>query len=538
MLWHNLRLRHRILLGYGLMLLLIVALALFLMLRADSLNRQIRSLSAEVATETTAGTRLAAAVATTQQAVDRYFQQPTPDNLGTATEALEHLTAEIGYVRATLVSPQQRSRLDNLAGKLALYRSSFQTLSALLEAQRITRGRMNDSFFDATNNLNKALTAYLHVENADLSAITRFVRAQQHLQLAILWSVRLIGEQTDDLGQHAIEELTQANSTLTFQRDRTDGETREAIELVLKNAELSRIAIAEYTSYLAQIRQQRNTLLNEQGGQLQSEADAIASVALNRLTTTTSDLERQSQLTQQLTVVALVLTLIVAAAFGWLLPRTMTRPLMELVAATKRLMQGDYDVVVATRDRSEIGELAAAFNQTTAALSQQRAEVVRQQVALAEQNHELEQTLAELHASTTVREQLADTVKTLSVPVVPILDGVLLLPLVGEIDSQRAQLLLERLLEGITTHRARMAILDITGVPIVDLSLVDWLLKATWAAQLMGARCVLVGIGPEVAQAIVANGADLTSLTTRADLRSAVEHAARDRGLIATQNSH
>ena len=83
-----------------------------------------------------------------------------------------------------------------------------------------------------------------------------------------------------------------------------------------------------------------------------------------------------------------------------------------------------------------------------------------------------------------------------------------------------------------------MAILDITGVPIVDLSLVDWLLKATWAAQLMGARCVLVGIGPEVAQAIVANGADLTGLTTRADLRSAVEHAARDRGLIATQNSH
>jgi rsbT co-antagonist protein RsbR len=537
MLWHNLRLRHRILLGYGLMLLLIVALVLFLMLRADSLNRQIRSLSAEVATETTAGTRLAAAVATTQQAVDRYFQQPTPDNLGTATEALEHLTAEIDNVRATLVSPQQRSRLDNLAGKLAPYQSSFQTLSALLEAQRSTRGRMNDSFFGATNNLNKALTAYLRVENADLSAITRFVRAQQHLQLAILWSVRLIGEQTDDLGQLAIDELTQANSTLTFQRDRTDGETREAIELVLKNAELSRIAIVEYTSYLAQIRQQRNTLLNEQGGQLQSEADAIASAALNRLTTTTSDLERQSQLTQQLTVVALVLTLIVAAAFGWLLPRTMTQPLMELVAATKRLMQGDYDVVVATRDGSEIGELAAAFNQTTAALSQQRAEVVRQQVALAEQNHELEQTLAELHASTTARAQLADTVRTLSVPVVPILDGVLLLPLVGEIDSQRAQLLLERLLEGITTHRARMAILDITGVPIVDMSLVDWLLKATWAAQLMGARCVLVGIGPEVAQAIVANGADLASLTTRADLRSAVEHAARDRGLIATQNS-
>ena len=122
------------------------------------------------------------------------------------------------------------------------------------------------------------------------------------------------------------------------------------------------------------------------------------------------------------------------------------------------------------------------------------------------------------------------TVRTLSVPVLPILEQVLLIPLVGEIDTERAQIMLERLLDGITAGRARIAIIDITGVPLVDAGMVDWLMRATSAARLMGARCILVGIGPEVAQALVASGANLANLTTRADLRSAVEYAARGYG--------
>src|SRR3712207_3743169 len=76
MLWHNLRLRTRILIGYGLTLALIVALGLLFMFRVSALNSQIRQLSAEVTTEADASTRLAAQVATTQQAIDRYLQQP------------------------------------------------------------------------------------------------------------------------------------------------------------------------------------------------------------------------------------------------------------------------------------------------------------------------------------------------------------------------------------------------------------------------------------------------------------------------------
>ena len=107
----------------------------------------------------------------------------------------------------------------------------------------------------------------------------------------------------------------------------------------------------------------------------------------------------------------------------------------------------------------------------------------------------------------------------------------ILIPLVGEIDAARGEMLLDRLLERVTAQRAQIAILDITGVPVVDASVVDWLLKATISARLLGARCILVGISPEVAQTIVASGADLAALTTRADLRSAVEYAGRTVGI-------
>jgi rsbT co-antagonist protein RsbR len=144
-----------------------------------------------------------------------------------------------------------------------------------------------------------------------------------------------------------------------------------------------------------------------------------------------------------------------------------------------------------------------------------------------QKNNELEQTLGDLQASIAARDQMAVAIRALSVPVVAILDRVILIPLVGEIDTSRGELLLDRLLERVTAQRARIAILDVTGVPMVDAGLVDWLLKATQSARLLGARCILVGISPEVAQIMVASGADFAGLTTRADLRSAVEYASR-----------
>jgi len=101
------------------------------------------------------------------------------------------------------------------------------------------------------------------------------------------------------------------------------------------------------------------------------------------------------------------------------------------------------------------------------------------------------------------------------------------LPLVGEIDTERAQGLMGRITEGVVAHRARMVILDITGVPFVDSHTALMLQRAATSAKLLGARCVLVGVTPEVAQTLVSSGSELAEFTTMADLRSATAYALR-----------
>ena len=138
---------------------------------------------------------------------------------------------------------------------------------------------------------------------------------------------------------------------------------------------------------------------------------------------------------------------------------------------------------------------------------------------------ELEQAIAQLGETTSARDLLSASIRDLSCPVVPVLDGILVMPLVGVIDTERAALLLSTLLSATERHRARMVIVDVTGVPIIDTQVARVLLKVASAIHLLGAETVLVGLRPELAQTIIGLGLDLTSLVTRADLQSAVSYA-------------
>ncbi len=120
-----------------------------------------------------------------------------------------------------------------------------------------------------------------------------------------------------------------------------------------------------------------------------------------------------------------------------------------------------------------------------------------------------------------IRQQ-ANALIELSTPLIPISDHTLLLPLVGALDSQRAQQVMETLLQGIAAHSAESVILDITGVPLVDTHVAAMLLRAAQAVRLLGARVMLTGIRPEVAQAIVGLGVDLSSIETRASLQDGI----------------
>ncbi|WP_437964634.1 PAS domain-containing protein [Sorangium sp. So ce260] len=117
--------------------------------------------------------------------------------------------------------------------------------------------------------------------------------------------------------------------------------------------------------------------------------------------------------------------------------------------------------------------------------------------------------------------------RELSTPLIPLADGVVAMPLVGTIDSGRAEQIMETLLSGITSQGAHTAILDITGVRAVDTHVADALTRTARAAQLLGTRVVLTGVRPEVAQTLVTLGVDLSGITTLSTLQSGIAHALR-----------
>ncbi|WP_437765902.1 PAS domain-containing protein [Sorangium sp. So ce281] len=117
--------------------------------------------------------------------------------------------------------------------------------------------------------------------------------------------------------------------------------------------------------------------------------------------------------------------------------------------------------------------------------------------------------------------------RELSTPLIPLADRVVAMPLVGAIDSGRAEQIMETLLSGISSQGAHTAILDITGVRAVDTHVADALTRTARAAQLLGTRVVLTGVRPEVAQTLVTLGVDLSGITTLSTLQSGIAHALR-----------
>ncbi len=145
----------------------------------------------------------------------------------------------------------------------------------------------------------------------------------------------------------------------------------------------------------------------------------------------------------------------------------------------------------------------------------------------------LARDVTEIKAAEAEREQMQQEIidaqkralAELSTPTVPVLSGVVVMPLSGTIDTQRSQQIMEALLMTVVAQQAEVAIVDITGVPVVDTSVAHHLLQVGRASEMLGAEFMLVGISAEVAQTIVSMGVDLTGIATRANLQSGIEYA-------------
>jgi rsbT co-antagonist protein RsbR len=128
---------------------------------------------------------------------------------------------------------------------------------------------------------------------------------------------------------------------------------------------------------------------------------------------------------------------------------------------------------------------------------------------------------------TVIREQ-QESMLELSTPVVQLWKGVLAIPLIGSLDSNRTQIVMEALLQKIVETESDIAIIDITGVPTVDTMVAQHLLKTITAAKLMGAKCIISGIRPQIAATIVHLGVELGDVVTKASLADAFQLALKE----------
>ncbi len=125
-----------------------------------------------------------------------------------------------------------------------------------------------------------------------------------------------------------------------------------------------------------------------------------------------------------------------------------------------------------------------------------------------------------------IRQQ-QEAIRELSTPVLPVRERLLILPIIGVIDPQRARQLTEQLLRGIRNNRAKVVVMDITGVPAIDSSVANYLVQTVESARLLGATVIVTGLSPEIAQTLVTIGVDLGKMNTVGDLQGGIEEAER-----------
>ena len=136
-----------------------------------------------------------------------------------------------------------------------------------------------------------------------------------------------------------------------------------------------------------------------------------------------------------------------------------------------------------------------------------------------------------------VIRQQQEAIRELSTPVLQVRERLLILPIIGVLDSQRARQLTEQLLRGIRANRAKVVVIDITGVPTIDSTVANHLVQTVEASRLMGASVIITGLSSEIAQTLVTIGVDLSKVNAVGDLQGGIEEAERILGYTVSLGS-
>lgn len=154
---------------------------------------------------------------------------------------------------------------------------------------------------------------------------------------------------------------------------------------------------------------------------------------------------------------------------------------------------------------------------------------------LREQIRERERTEEELRGSLEVVRRQEEAMRTMAMPIIQVWDGILTVPMMGTLDSTRTAAMQERLLQEVVNTRARYALLDLTAIESVDTNSASYLVRMVRAVELIGARAIITGIHPLVAQAMVSLGIDLSRILTLRNLQEGLRWCLREMGTRMTQ---
>lgn len=198
------------------------------------------------------------------------------------------------------------------------------------------------------------------------------------------------------------------------------------------------------------------------------------------------------------------------------IPRSRLESLMSAVSAASVAAYDEALTEVTVQEEDDFGELehvVALFIDELRTAAQRRDEAMK---AMTEARAALEEKL-----DTIRRQQIA--IRDLSAPIIDLWEGILTLPIVGTVDSQRAVDITEKLLQRVADTNAACVIIDLTGVDVVDTMTADHLIKLVKSARLLGTFCVVTGIGPEIARTLVDLGVELHELITLKRLREGLQ---------------
>lgn len=251
------------------------------------------------------------------------------------------------------------------------------------------------------------------------------------------------------------------------------------------------------------------------GDELDAASQALATTFDTAAAAVAFSIEtRNQQALAGIVVVGTLLVLLIAGVNGATI-RALTTPTAALVAGMQRVAAGNYTEPVPVSGRHEVAAIATTFNRLTADIARQVTTVREQAAVVATQNRDL--------------ETLLGVVRELEIPVIPVLDGVLLVPLVGHLTTKRIERLSGAVLETVHHQRAQRVLLDVTSVVQMDLAVAAALEQTVQAVRLLGAQVVISGISAGLAQTLSVHQirfAEVRTVSTLADALRELEQQA------------